>query len=566
MKKYLKFILTLATLATGLFHEYLASIFCGILGLLFLTMTRKKAIFYCNMASISILLMVFMYLITCIYAVDAGMGIIGFCRILTILFFLCCTMQLDEPEREELLDVVPALGSIMTLAGVLSLGIKPLYSILYVAKRYGGSFQYPNVYALFCLLGFILVVGRTKQFGKRQGIQAFLLMLGILMSGSRTVFLLLVFTCLVLLRQKKQLCKVILTMSVILLAGSVTYVFITKDMQNIGRFFTISLNSSTLLGRILYMKDGIKILCQKPLGLGYLGYYFVEKSIQTGIYQIRYVHNSFLQIALDTGVISGLLVLGSFCKSIFSPRIENWKRLLLLVTMVHCMVDFDLEFISMWFVILLCLDIYYGKEVNIAAGGSKAWYKILAGFAAVLSLYIGIGMIPKYMGNWELTAVLVPFDSENKQELLRKTEDSKKAEEMAIELLKQNCYITEAYDVLAVTSYQKGEYRKMAVYKEQSVNLQKYDMQVYERYVILLSQAVEQAEVEGDMDTAVWLLQKAAKVTEKLQKVERETDELAYEIKDVPSFQLNEQVEKYIQQAVCLLEDVNFEGEKEEAQ
>lgn len=62
-------------------------------------------------------------------------------------------------------------------------------------------------------------------------------------------------------------------------------------------------------------------------------------------------------------------------------------------------------------------------------------------------------MILKYMENRELTAVLVPFDSENKQELLRKIEDSKKAEEMAIELLKQNCYITEAYAVLAVTLY-----------------------------------------------------------------------------------------------------------------
>lgn len=43
------------------------------------------------------------------------------------------------------------------------------------------------------------------------------------------------------------------------------------------------------------------------------------------------------------------------------------------------------------------------------------------------------------------------------------------------------------------------------------MNLQKYDMQVYEKYVILLSRAVEKEEVEGDMDTAIWLLKKLLK-------------------------------------------------------
>ncbi|MDE6313931.1 MAG: hypothetical protein K2M46_10015 [Lachnospiraceae bacterium] len=51
------------------------------------------------------------------------MGMIGFCRILTILFFLCCTMQLTKEEREELLALVPVQGSAMAVAGILCLWI-----------------------------------------------------------------------------------------------------------------------------------------------------------------------------------------------------------------------------------------------------------------------------------------------------------------------------------------------------------------------------------------------------------------------------------------------------------
>lgn len=63
--------------------------------------------------SISIGLLVICYLPAAFYGIDTGMGWIGFLKMLTVLFFLCCAMQLTEEEKEKLLGKVPLIGCIL---------------------------------------------------------------------------------------------------------------------------------------------------------------------------------------------------------------------------------------------------------------------------------------------------------------------------------------------------------------------------------------------------------------------------------------------------------------------
>ena len=295
----------LSFFAFGLFYEYIACIFGGILGafLVYLSMKKKHMRFYVNMESLSINIIVIMYLVTCIYGVDAGMGYIGFSKNVTIFFFLCIAMQLNKEQREEMLEKIPVIGFIMTVIGLISYGIEPLHRFLFIADRMGGLFQYPNVFGVFCLVGVILLLDRKRTGKERniQGVQLIFLMLGIFLSGSRSVFLLMLGVCVVLTVRRKDMRKPLLTILVLMLTG--IYVGITGNVQNIGRFLTTSLQSSTFLGRILYAKDGVRLLLQHPFGLGYLGYYFIEPSIQRGVYSVRYIHNDFLQMALDIGIL-----------------------------------------------------------------------------------------------------------------------------------------------------------------------------------------------------------------------------------------------------------------------
>lgn len=249
----------LSFFAFGLFYEYIACIFGGILGAFFvyLSMKKKYMRFYVNMESLSINIIVIMYLVTCIYGVDAGMGYIGFSKNVTIFFFLCIVMQLNKEQREEMLEKIPVIGFIMTVIGLISYGIEPLHQFLFIADRMGGFFQYPNVFAVFCLVGVVFLLDRKRTGKERniQGVQFIILMLGIFLSGSRSVFLLMLGVCVVLAVRRKDMRKPLLIILVLMLAGAGIYVGITGNVQNIGRFLTTSVHSSTFLGRILYAKD-----------------------------------------------------------------------------------------------------------------------------------------------------------------------------------------------------------------------------------------------------------------------------------------------------------------------
>ena len=72
-------------------------------------------------------------------------------------------------------------------------------------------------------------------------------------------------------------------------------IVITGSYQNMGRYLTIFTHNSTLWGRILYQIDGLKMLLKRPAGLGYMGYYFLQPSVQSAAYTTKFVHNDFLQ-------------------------------------------------------------------------------------------------------------------------------------------------------------------------------------------------------------------------------------------------------------------------------
>lgn len=538
--------------AFGLFYEYLACIFGGILGiwLLWEINVQKRLKFYFSYKSLIIIMIVLCYLIAALYGVDIGMGSIGFFKNLTIMIFLCCVMQLDGQQRNKLMEIVPLIGCGMVLCGIVSYAIKPLYDFFFTAERFGGFFQYANVFAIFCLSGIIILTcrwksGTSKLFYTMEGI---LLLVGILLSGSRTVFVLTVISFGVLIFYNKNLRMPLIVILAVIVLGAAIYAVLTGNVQSMGRFLTISTNSSTFCGRILYAKDGIRLLAKHPFGLGYLGYYFMESSIQTGVYSIRYIHNDFLQMALDIGIIPVVFFVVLLITGIISKRNSFENRLILFVVSLHMLMDFDLEFTCIWFLIILCLDIFDEKNMIILENKKRIYWKVIVGVIAAIEIYIGGAMFPRYLGDGEISAAFLPFYTEAQKEILMKETESDKAKGLAEQLLKQNKYVTEAYDVLAAVSYQNEDYIKMSDYKRKSVEIQKYNKEAYEKYVVLLSAAIEKADQRGNMTVLEKLLEDVLFVKKRISIVERETDELAYKIKDIPDFTLHENVENYILQ------------------
>ncbi len=246
--------------AFGLFYELIACIFCGLYGgfWAYMSIERKRMAFYCNAESLIISILVVMYAITSFYGVDGGMGMIGFFKTANVFFFLCCAMQLSENQRQQLLSQVPKIGCIMVAMGGLAYIIRPLYGFFYTAGRLGGCFQYANVFALFCLMGLLLAASHETGTRREQWgciLQVLFLVVGILLSGSRTVALFMILFSLLFAMKQKNFRRVFLPLIAVALAGAGIYAAMTGNMQNVGRFLTASLQSSTFLGRLLYAKD-----------------------------------------------------------------------------------------------------------------------------------------------------------------------------------------------------------------------------------------------------------------------------------------------------------------------
>ncbi len=544
--------------AFGLFYELIACIFCGLYGgfWAYMSIERKRMAFYCNAESLIISILVVMYAITSFYGVDGGMGMIGFFKTANVFFFLCCAMQLSENQRQQLLSQVPKIGCIMVAMGGLAYIIRPLYGFFYTAGRLGGCFQYANVFALFCLMGLLLAASHEAGTRREQWgciLQVLFLVVGILLSGSRTVALFMILFSLLFAMKQKNFRRVFLPLIAVALAGAGIYAAMTGNMQNVGRFLTASLQSSTFLGRLLYAKDGLRLVWQHPFGLGYLGYRYMEPSVQTGVYSVRFVHNGFLQVALDIGIFPCILLVFIFCRNIVTKRNHFTERMLLLLLALHSMVDFCFEFTGMWLLLVLLLPQQYGKQINMAVGGKLAFYKVGALLLSVASCFIGAAMIPRYFGDAALSVSLIPFYTEAATERLVLETDTGKAVKLAQEILGRNAYIPEAYDVLAVASYQQEEYQEMSKWKKESIRLRRYDTDSYERYIILLSQAIEAAGKEGNQEMQRGLLEDVVAVARRIEKVKEETDPLAYRIRDLPDFALEVETEAYIKQAKQLL-------------
>ncbi len=553
-------IVILSFFAFGLFPEYMACIFCGILGLffLYLSVTKEKIRLYRNAESLSIITIVICYLLAALYGIDAGMSWIGFLKMLAILFFLCCAMQMTAEEKETLLEKIPVAGCVMTLAGILSYPIKPAYAFFFTADRLGGFFQYANVFALFCLIGCILLTGKLETCTVRAGqiriyLQILLLITGILLSGCRSVCFLAAGCGIWIAVRKRTIRLQAFAVIGITITVSFLFAYLTGNVQNIGRLFTASFHSSTLIGRILYAKDGLRQTFLHPFGLGYLGYYFTEPAVQTGVYSVRFIHNDYLQIALDIGIVPALLFLYVLGKNLFGKGRSFEKRLVTAVMALHFFVDFDLEFTAVWFLLILNLNLYHGTETNLTWNGNKVLYKILAGAAAIAGIYTGAAMIPRYLGNNMISAVLLPFYTEAQKEILIQETDGGRAQRLAEKVLNQNAYAAEAYDILAVRAFQENDYETMSEYKKESVRLQKYNAEAYERYLALLSGAIKQANENRDSKTVKKLMKDVIYLDRQRNQVIETTDRLAYEIRDVPELLFSEEAEAYIVQVKRLL-------------
>ena len=533
--------------ALGTFHEYLSAVLSAVLAALLLARFRKqgRVVFRPGLVSCILVGLPFLFLLTGFWAADRGMALMGFVKFLPV-SLLTVLLSDREPERDGILQMLPLAGALQTVIAALLMQLPALRSFFSVSGRLAGFMQYPNTFALFLLLGALVILTKEKT-GAADLVCLAVLVFGILYSGSRTTLVLTavlaaaaVFTG----KSKKTKWAALICVGGLIAAAGI-YAAVSGDVRAIGRFVSISLNESTFLGRLLYWKDGLRLALHHPFGLGYLGWQFLQFPNQTGVYRVQFIHNDFLQILLDLGVPGFGLFAAAFCASFFSRRSDRRRRLMLLAFGGHLMMDFDLQFVAM--ALLLAVLLYLpGKEKEweiTKRAAVAAPCAVLTLFSCWLGLSQGLYHFKRYRA-----AMLYPGNTQALIARMQETEDAAAAAALADRIVGKNRYVAAAWGVKAAAAFSSGDILTMDDCKRRQIQNAPYEIAAYDEYCYMLAVAFDLYGKQQDAEGMAFCRNRLLQVPEMLSALEKNTDPLAFRIDDKPSFELSEESRSFIAQ------------------
>lgn len=540
-----EWILLLSLVLSGGFNEYVGCVLSAIISVLLIVKIaqNRNLVVNINITSLSIAVITLLYLISCFYAIDSGMAFVGFLKFLPVLLYMLLLMQ-DKGIKEHLIALLPYVALALGVLSLVLVFIPATRDYFTVSDRLAGFFQYPNTFALFLLVGELTALSKEK-LKPIDIISALLLIILLLFTGSRAVFILAVFSnVLIIFFRKGRKSKIILcTVLAALVLAVLLLLPLLKSNEIFSRYFTISFGESTFVGRLLYYADAFPVILRHPFGLGYMGYYYVQQSIQTGVYSVMFIHNDFLQLLLDVGWIPCLLFVVGIIKSFFRKGNSAGKRIILLTVFLHCLFDFDLQFISMFFILLLFLNYNDGKQLELKKGAVFVFSFVITG---LLSLYFAVALGLAHFGFNQAADSMFPGNTQNKVDLLIAEDDIVTQNEIADRIISQNEYVQIAYSAKARYAFSQGDFESLISYKNKIFQIAPFSYDEYEDYCYMLIQGIQLYKQAGDEYSTEVCEQQLLKTADRLDRLDDKLSNLGRKIVDQPKTDLPDDIVKYI--------------------
>lgn len=277
------------------------------------------------------------------------------------------------------------------------------------------------------------------------------------------------------------------------------YVFVTGNVANIGRIFTVFTSNSTLWGRLLYYRDAIVLLTKNFFGLGRLGYYYSQGTFQSGVYRIKFVHNDFLQVALDYGWIALVLVLLFLGWQIVKGTQSRNEKEILIFICAASVVDFHCQYL--FIVMILCLFFDYGKCVKEKNIQRKENYIMFPAFF-ILFLYIGVATGSSKNGNQTLALSMLSDYTGAQEKMILQNAGTIEAYEMANHLIEKNPYNLTGYVIRGYFYGSQLSVKECIEDLNRTLELDPYNISYYEQYEVLLTNMEEAILVSGANEEA----------------------------------------------------------------
>lgn len=541
---YIDILLFVAPFITGLISIWslaLFSVLC-ICGILYKVVKEKEIVFPTGKNVVFIVIYLLSFLIVELYAVDKGMNILAFFKNISILLFILLYAQFENSDKS-ILDrfKVIQISACATVIYCLMLMLV-LESNVFLENRLQGTFYYANSYGLFLLIATVAMFCNEK-YSWKDYIMFFILFIGILLTNSRAIFILTLVGLIVTLFFNKQnfKLKIILIMSFVLLFASI-YAF--SEIEK--RINTDMVTSSEFITRLLYYKDALKMIKENPFGYGYEGWYYKQAEIQTGVYDTKYVHNSFLQILLDVGIVPTVLLSIMLGMTFFGKRQTYFSRIIMALIFIHSMIDIDFEYIYFILILVLFIEFKYRKFRM-----DKSYYFILTILQVLCIWYFMIFVSDACYASkdYEGAIKIIPFHTEAMQEMLYSTNKQELQLKYANEVLIYNKNVSGAYEAIKNDLVSKEKYMDAIEVEEKRLSLNKYTMYNYLLYADLLSNALKYYDEEKDNVNQKIILEKIADIELKIINVLKDTNPLCYKTIHIPNLEIPIELQEFIEKA-----------------
>jgi len=476
------------------------------------------------------------------WAVDRSANISGIMRGISILLWMYICLQMDDSNKERLLLMIPRMGECMVICGSAALLFQRIKPFFWRAERFGGFFQYANTCALFLLLGIVICyfewdrkITLSIRTNGRICCRLVLLLLGVLLTGSRSILMFLVLWGSLHSVRNKKFRNIFIGVTIggsIILGGY--YLLTGSGTQNISRIFTEPASNSTFYGRLLYDIDGISILLKHPMGLGYLGYYYVQHMLQTGVYTVRFIHNDILQLGLDYGIIPMFLFICYMIWQLAQGKQTMYQKELLVIILIASLVDFHMQYLLIDFIIILCLDL--GSQSIKQNKTERLENCFLFGVLTLGFIFCFIPYFAVYNGRPDIAIQFMPNNTEALRIAMIKTNDRDTACSYAEKVLQNNKYIADAYNVKAYAAAMENDIASVIKNQDEVLRLERYDVDRYCSYDLLLEQLALQYEKIGEYQTVEQIEEKRMDIRKQLASLREQTNPIAYKLRDIPKY------------------------------
>ncbi len=532
----------------GIFHEYLSCLLSVALLIWLCLRWRQNGHLTVSvtLTAVAAAALIVAYAVTPLWAVDSGEAVFGFYKFLPIPLYLLVLMQ--QPDgREQAIHGLPYMLTVTTVISVGLMYIPGMETYFAVAGRLSGPLQYPNTFAALLLVAELLLLTKEKWRWWDVGCIAILLF-GILYTGSRTVLIVAAVSnvAALLINRNKRIRLIAaggLGLGILAVIG---YCAVTNSFDIIGRYLNITLNSSTFVGRLLYAYDALPVILRHPFGLGYMGYFFVQQSIQTGVYGILYIHNDFLQFLMDVGWVPCLVLIAAIVRSVCSKTLPLRYKLVLLTMAAHSCFDFDLQYVAVFMVFLLFTDTDVFKEWRLSAAGTLRVTSTV--LLSALCLYFGTVKGLYRFGQHITVCQMYPASTLSQIEVLKGATDVAQMDAMADEILARNEYVAVAYTAKANYAYSKGDFAHFIEYKKQAMDAAPFATVECRDYMDKLQVGIRLYTEAGDTNSAKVCKRELVRTADRILTMDQRLSPLGRKIDEQPGQYLSKVLLEYVDQ------------------